>query len=159
MRCVLEEVTMDLILWRHADAEDGSPDLARELTAKGHKQAAAMARWLSIHLPKDVRTLVSPAIRARQTAEALTRDYASVEEIGTGASYAAVLSAAGWPEHKGAVLVVGHQPTLGQVAAYLITNEPADWNIKKGAIWWFTCRKRSDQGQVVLRAVMSPELV
>mgnify|MGYP003693557069 CR=1 FL=1 len=26
---------MDLILWRHAEAEDGSPDLARELTAKG----------------------------------------------------------------------------------------------------------------------------
>src|SRR6202795_3586874 len=103
---------MDLILWRHAEAEDGSPDLARKLTAKGHKQAAEMAHWLSLHLPKDVRTLVSPAIRARQTAEALTGDYASAEEIGTGASYAAVLSAAGWPEYKGAVLVVGHQPTL-----------------------------------------------
>lgn len=150
---------MDLILWRHAEAQDGSPDLARELTAKGHKQAAEMAQWLSRHLPKETRVLVSPAVRARQTAEALKRDYTSAEEISTGASYTAVLSAAGWPEHKGAVLIVGHQPTLGQVAAYLIANEPADWNIKKGAIWWLTYRKRGDQGQVVLRAVMSPELV
>jgi phosphohistidine phosphatase len=150
---------MDLILWRHAEAEDGSPDSARELTAKGHKQAAEMAHWLSLHLPKDVRTLVSPAVRARQTAEALTQDYTSVKDIDTGASYTAVLSAAGWPEHKGTVLVVGHQPTLGQVAAYLITNEPVDWNIKKGAIWWFTHRKRGTQRQLVLRAVMSPDLV
>jgi phosphohistidine phosphatase len=150
---------MDLILWRHAEAEDGSPDMARELTAKGHKQAAGMAHWLSLHLPKDIRTLVSPATRARQTAEALTRDYTSVEAISPGAPYTAVLSAAGWPEHKGGVLVVGHQPTLGQVAAYLVTNQPADWNIKKGAIWWLTYRKRGDQGQLVVRAVMSPELV
>ena len=82
---------MDLILWRHAEAEDGSPDLARELTAKGHKQAAEMARWLSRHLPKEARTLVSPAIRARQTAEALTRDYTTVKEISPGAPYTAVL--------------------------------------------------------------------
>ncbi len=150
---------MDLILWRHAEAEDGSPDLARELTAKGHKQAAEMARWLSRHLPKEARTLVSPAIRARQTAEALTRDYTTVKEISPGAPYTAVLSAAGWPEHKGAVLVVGHQPTLGQVAAYLVAGESADWNIKKGAIWWLTHRMRGEQGQLVVRAVMSPELV
>ena len=53
----------------------------------------------------------------------------------------------------------GISPRLGQVAAYLITSEPADWNIKKGAIWWLTYRMRGDQGQLVLRAVMSPELV
>ena len=35
--------TMDLILWRHADAQDGSPDMERALTAKGLKQAELMA--------------------------------------------------------------------------------------------------------------------
>jgi phosphohistidine phosphatase len=28
---------MDLILWRHAEAEPGEPDLGRRLTAKGIK--------------------------------------------------------------------------------------------------------------------------
>ena len=62
---------MDLILWRHADAEDGADDLARRLTAKGHKQAAAMARWLRAHLPKDYTVVASPAVRAQETAQAL----------------------------------------------------------------------------------------
>jgi phosphohistidine phosphatase len=150
---------MDLILWRHAEAEDGSPDSARELTPKGHKQAAEVAQWLERHLPKETRILVSPAVRARQTAEALTSDFKTIAEIAPGAPYQAVLSAAGWPKHKGAVMVVGHQPTLGHVAAWLIAGEAAEWNIKKAAIWWLTYREREDQGQVVLRAVMSPELV
>jgi phosphohistidine phosphatase len=37
---------MELILWRHAEAEDGIPDMARELTSKGKKQAKHMAAWL-----------------------------------------------------------------------------------------------------------------
>ena len=39
---------MELILWRHADAELGQPDSERRLTDKGHKQAARMAKWLEI---------------------------------------------------------------------------------------------------------------
>ena len=42
---------MNLLLWRHAEAQDGDPDLARELTARGRKQAEKMAHWLhSIYL-------------------------------------------------------------------------------------------------------------
>ena len=149
---------MDLILWRHADAEDGSPDSARKLTAKGHKQAEEMAQWLKPRLHKDTRILVSPAVRAQQTARALTDEFKTVQEIAPGASYPAILEAAGWPSHKGAVLVVGHQPALGQAAAWLISGDAAEWNIKKAAIWWLTYRDREDQGQVVLRAVISPEL-
>src|SRR5436190_21449722 len=37
---------MDLILWRHADAEPGEPDIGRRLTAKGLKQAERVAAWL-----------------------------------------------------------------------------------------------------------------
>ena len=37
---------MELILWRHAEAEDAEPDLTRNLTSKGNRQAALMARWL-----------------------------------------------------------------------------------------------------------------
>ncbi len=34
---------MDLLLWRHAEAEDGTPDLKRKLTPRGEKQARQMA--------------------------------------------------------------------------------------------------------------------
>ncbi|MEZ5719744.1 MAG: histidine phosphatase family protein, partial [Burkholderiaceae bacterium] len=54
---------MDLILWRHAEAEVGTEhmnDLARPLTARGEKQAARMAAWLDRQLPDGLRVLSSP---------------------------------------------------------------------------------------------------
>ncbi len=114
---------MDLILWRHAEAEPGEPDLGRRLTAKGIQQAERMAKWLDRHLPATTRVLTSPADRAEQTALALKRKYRVVPEIAPGASASAVLAAAGWPDAREPVLVVGHQPTLGEVAAYLLTGD------------------------------------
>ena len=150
---------MDLILWRHAEAADGAPDLARELTAKGVKQAQDVARWLRPRLPRQTRIIVSPAQRTLQTAKALTADLEIVRDLAPGASPAAVLAAAGWPEHKGAVLVVGHQPTLGLVASMLIAGEPMPWSIRKGAVWWLSHRVRGERPQVVLRAVLSPDFI
>ena len=114
---------MDLILWRHAEAEPGEPDLGRRLTAKGIQQADRMAKWLDRHLPATTRILSSPADRAQQTAQALKRKFRVLDELVPGASVSAVLTAAGWPDAKEAVLVVGHQPTLGEVAAYLLTDQ------------------------------------
>ena len=150
---------MDLILWRHADAEDGAPDAVRKLTAKGEKQAERMAAWLKSYLPKDARVLVSPARRAQQTAQALTDDFQTVKEIGVGADATAILVAAGWPDAKGAVVIVGHQPVLGRVAALLLAGAEEDWAVKKGGVWWLSNRVRQDERQTVLRAVMSPEFL
>jgi phosphohistidine phosphatase len=150
---------MDLILWRHAEAVDGQPDLARELTPKGMKQAKAIAQWLSSRLPRRTRIIVSPAERTQQTAAALTDDFEIDRRLAPGAPPTAMLAAAGWPEHRGAVVVVGHQPTLGMAAALLIAGEPLPWSIKKGAIWWLSHRVRGEHPQVVLRAVMSPDLL
>jgi phosphohistidine phosphatase len=150
---------MNLILWRHAEAEDGTPDLARELTDKGRKQAAKMAEWLRPRLPKDVRILVSPAQRARQTADALDMHYEVVEEIAPGADAAQVLAAVGWPEATESAVVVGHQPTLGRVISLLAIGEEGELTIKKGAIFWIARRVRGGGAQNVLRAVLSPDLV
>ncbi len=150
---------MDLILWRHAEAADSQPDLARELTPKGVKQAKAVAQWLSSRLPRQTRIIVSPAERAQQTAAALTVDFEIDRRLAPGMPPTAVLAAAGWPEHRGAIVVVGHQPTLGMAAALLIAGEPMPWSIKKGAIWWLSRRVRGEDPQVVLRAVMSPDLI
>jgi phosphohistidine phosphatase len=146
---------MDLILWRHADAESGTPDDERRLTAKGIKQAEHMAAWLRERLPKDAVILASPARRARETAQALSKKLEVTEELGAGATPETVLRVAGWPRGAGTVLVVGHQPTLGQTAALLLTGKPQEWSIRKGAIWWLARRDRD----TVLRAAIAPELL
>ena len=149
---------MDLILWRHAEAEDSFPDLKRALTPKGRKQAAKMAAWLHKHTPESTLVLASPAVRAQQTAEAFTKSFETVDKIAPGAAYAAVLEAAGWPAGKGTVLVVGHQPTLGQAAASLLFGEAMELELKKGAILWLVSEPGAP-GQAVLRAALSPGLI
>ncbi len=148
---------MDIILWRHAQAEDGLPDLDRPLTPLGRKQAARMAAWLDRSLPNVCRILCSPAVRARQTADALGRKYKIVPEIDPGATAPQVLDAAGWPDGRGPVLLVGHQPWLGQVAALLLTGQVQDWTVKKANAWWIAQRDREEGNAVYLKAVLAPE--
>ena len=151
--------TMDIILWRHAEAADGAPDAARPLTPRGRKQAKAVACWLKKRLPAEARILASPAVRAVQTADALGLPFEQLAQLGTAASGAGLLGAAGWPHAGGTVVVVGHQPTLGRAAALLLTGEAADWSVRKGALWWFARRPRNGAEETVLRAVMAPDLV
>lgn len=148
---------MDLVLWRHAEAEDGGNDLARALTGKGTKQAARMAEWLDARLPKNARVLVSPALRAQQTAAPLARVAETTDQIAPGAPAADVLKAAGWPRGSGTVVVVGHQPTLGAAAALAVTGKAAQWRMKKGGVWWLSA-KEGDATAVVI-AVMTPDLL
>jgi phosphohistidine phosphatase len=151
---------MDLILWRHAEAEDGeaaTPDHKRRLTARGEIQAKQVARWLRQHLPRKRRILVSPAERTQQTAHALELPYEIEPHLGTGASAKEALTVAGWPDQSGTVVIIGHQPTLGRIAALLLGGQEADWSIKKGGVWWFSSRVRNDEPQTVLRAVLNPD--
>ena len=154
---------MELLLWRHAEAELGEPDLGRALTSKGEKQARRVAQWLHAHLPDSAHILVSPARRAQQTAQALAeltrREFETVEAAAPGATADELLAATGWPKPRQTVLVVGHQPTLGWLASRLLTGAEADWPIKKGGLWWLSSRSRGGIEQVVVRAVVSPDLI
>ena len=151
---------MDLILWRHAEAHaprEGQSDLDRALTSKGERQAQRMADWLNQRIAHSTRILVSPALRTQQTAKALGRSFKTVEALAPDAGWEALLAVARWPDASEPVLVVGHQPTLGQVAAQLLAQTPQSWAIKKGAVVWIRCRERDDAPQVVLQAVQSPD--
>jgi phosphohistidine phosphatase len=151
---------VDLILWRHAEAvveREGLADLERALTPKGERQAQRMADWLNHRIAHSTRVLVSPARRCQQTAKAMGRSFKTVEAIAPGASPQALLKAARWPEASEPVLVIGHQPTLGEVAALLLTGQAQPWAIKKGAVWWLRSRDREGSAQVVLQAVMAPD--
>ena len=119
---------MDLLLWRHAEAEDPGRggDLARALTPRGRTQAERMAAWLLPRLPASARILASPARRA----------------------------AAAWRGATGPGLVGAHPPTIGQAAALAMGVPGAEWQVKKGAVWWLSTGKG---GSVRVHAVQSPD--
>jgi phosphohistidine phosphatase len=145
---------MELILWRHAEAEDGKPDLERELTAKGREQAARVAAWLLARLPAEYTVIASPAARAQQTAAALKVPVKTLRQLGPGAKLGAIAEAAGWPRSVGTIVVVGHQPDLGRAAAYLLSGKESEWHIEKGGLWWL-----AGDIPVIVKAVLSPALL
>lgn len=157
---------MELILWRHAEAEDfASSDLARRLTPRGERQAARMAQWLISKLggaadaADQWRIIASPAVRARQTAAALQLPIETVAAIAPDAPADAILRAADWPNSAVNVIVVGHQPTLGMVAGRLINGVDAYVPVKKGAIWWFRRSERDGEPKTELVAMATPDTV
>jgi phosphohistidine phosphatase len=150
---------MDLILWRHCDAASGVADELRPLTPLGAKQAARMARWLNERVPAGCRIIVSPALRAQQTAQALDRKFETVPEIGTGASVAGVLTAANWPEAREPVLVVGHQPTLGRVASFLLAGDEMDQAMRTGAVWWLSNGVHQEPAAIALKVAIDPDYI
>ena len=150
---------MELLLWRHAEAEDGDDDMKRRLTERGEKQARTMAAWIREHQPKDMRIIVSPSVRTQQTVETLKLPFETIRKIGPEACVSELIAASGWPLAQGAVLIVGHQPSLGRMASLLLAGQESDWSIKKGALWWLSNRVRRSEAQTVLRAVIPVEML
>jgi phosphohistidine phosphatase len=153
---------MDLILWRHAEAQEpreGQSDLDRPLTPKGERQAHRMAQWLNQRLPESTRILVSPAVRTQQTAQALERRFRTVDAIAPDASAQTLLETVRWPAARDPVLVVGHQPTLGLALSRLLGGDPLQsLAVRKGGVWWLRSRDREGgEMQLLVLAVQSPE--
>jgi phosphohistidine phosphatase len=112
---------MRLYLVRHAEAEPGTPDELRPLTANGRQAARALGRQLREETGRVDAVVSSPLLRARQTAEAIARELdlqaEPVELLAPGAGEAELLAAI---EGRGDVVVaVGHQPDCGKLAAAL----------------------------------------
>jgi phosphohistidine phosphatase len=153
---------MDLILWRHAEAQEPAPgqtDMARALTRQGEKQAARMAQWLDRQLPDGARIWSSPARRTEQTVLALGRKYKVSQALSPQASVEQLLELAQWPNGKGCILLVGHQPTLGQTLAQLLGISAGECAVRKGSVWWLRYREREEGGQTVVATVQCPEFL
>jgi len=158
---------MDLILWRHAEAEVAEPggdDLSRPLTKKGERQASRMAAWLDRHLPEGTRVLVSPSERTQQTVAPLGRKFKLRDELVPDTTVADVLTLLKWhpetgPQSKGPVLLVGHQPYLGQLIARLLGMDEQICSVRKGGVWWLRTRMRDGQLQTVLLTVAVPDFI
>ncbi|AXE28987.1 histidine phosphatase family protein [Chromobacterium phragmitis] len=150
---------MDLILWRHAEAEDGIDDLARALTRRGQQHASLMASWLRQRLPDDYLLLASEARRSQQTAAYLAKSYEVLPELNPGAGVDEVLGAVAWPEAERPVVLVGHQPYLGWLAARLMSEQQQMWSVKKGSVWWLNRRERHGYEQVRLKLMLTPGML
>ena len=106
---------------RHAEAESGEPDELRRLSPEGREQARELGKRLAAEGVRPDAILTSPLLRARETSEALAAEIGaeseSSEALAPGATAAGVRAAV---EGRGeTVLVVGHQPDCGQIAAEL----------------------------------------
>jgi phosphohistidine phosphatase len=148
---------MNLILWRHAEAEKSALDQSRKLTPRGIEQARAMAAWLIPRLPTETRILVSPAQRTLQTADLLHVEYTIVDALYSSTDCESLMQRVDWPEGEGNVLIVGHQPTLGELAATILTGRGDSWEIEPSGLWWFESTPLS--GRIQVKAAMSPELL
>ena len=151
---------MDLIFWRHAEAEDereGLADIDRPLTAKGEKQAQRVGAWLDRHLPDGTRVLCSPALRCQQTALALGRKFKLRDALAPGAVVTDLLDAAQWPHARRPVMIVGHQPVLGEAVARVLDVPVAACVVRKACVWWLRSRERDGHEQTLVWAVQSPE--
>lgn len=153
---------MDLIFWRHAEADDwteGCDDMQRALTSRGEKQAKRMAAWLDRQLPEGTRIVSSPARRCEQTVLALGRKFKLRTELAPDTTADALLAAAGWPNGRSVVLLVGHQPSLGQAISLLLGLQQDSCPVRKGAVWWIRTRERDGDTQTVVVTVQAPELL
>ena len=148
-----------LILWRHADAEMpamGQSDMTRVLTAKGVNQALEMARWLNKRLPSDTLVLTSPAERAKETARGLRLEAHELDVLSPDARYPTILTYLN-QSLADSVMLVGHQPWIGQLLAHLLGFPEGELSVKKGAVWWL--RLSSEGTHYKVHAVQTPKML
>ena len=152
----------EIIFWRHAEAHDatvGQDDLDRKLTVKGLRQAERVAFWLDRNLPQQCRVYASPAKRSQQTVRCLSRKSKTLNELNPTARPEEVLAAVGWGIQTEPIVIVGHQPWIGECIHWLLMDAAAPLTVRKGAVWWLQSRERDGVKDVIVRAVATPELL
>lgn len=146
----------NILLWRHAQAEDladfddldfDNRDSARPLSKKGQKQAEKVAGWLKNNMPKGTLIVSSNALRAKQTAQSLGLEYIVIADLAPNVTLETALKTIGELSVNNLasdnLLLVGHQPWIGLLAAQLLnfpkklSESAKEISIKKGAVWWF----------------------
>ncbi len=156
-----------VIFWRHAEAEDApgsaqgdEADLRRNLTKQGRRDAALVAAWIKSQLPKPWTVITSPAARARQTAQHLSDYPVADPRLRPDADMAELLSVVSeFPREGGALILVGHQPTLGRAGLYWITGCDQQFSLRKSGLLWAVERSREAGIQRSLRACTSADLL
>jgi phosphohistidine phosphatase len=159
---------MELFIIRHAIAEEPRADLEdaeRELTSKGRKRFAQSVEALSSLGIGFDRIVHSPWRRAAQTAELLTpicdHDPRSLDALARPPDSALLELLAGDRFEAQRLALVGHEPWLTELVAWLVVGDPTDgdarFELKKGAVAHL--RGTPAPGQMQLIALMTPKLL
>ena len=159
---------VELYIVRHGLAEERGgawpDDAKRPLTGKGMARLRKEARGLqTIGVAFDV-ILTSPLVRARQTAEILGAGLeprphlVNIESLSPDGSYAAVMSDLAKHSKHERIALVGHEPSIGELAARLVgSRHPLPF--KKGAICCIAVDSLPPAGPGALRWFLSPKLL
>lgn len=162
---------MDLLVVRHAIAGDrdayartGRPDHERPLTDEGRKKMRANARGLRAVVPALDLLASSPFARARETAEILAAAYdgMAVTEVPALASGGSRDELVAWlrGQRVERAAVVGHEPDLGELIAWLATGDATPFvGLKKGGACLLACPGAPGPGHAELRWVLTPKLL
>ena len=153
---------MDLILWRHAEAEaPGSVGLddKRPLTKRGLRHAGRMANWLDRRLPETARVIASPALRCTQTADLLSRQYKIRDELALQTSVIDVLTVLRWPILQRPTLLIGHQPWIGELVANLLGSPKCDVHVSRGSVIWLRSKTHDNVIQTRILTVQNPRFL
>ena len=159
---------MDIYLIRHADAfrlgeRGATTDEERPLTEQGEAQARRVGAGLERRGVRPAVVLTSPLVRARQTADlvasqwlAATPPVQNLKELTPGSKRRKLARALG-DLAKDSVILVGHQPDLGEWAAWLIGSKKAQLDLAKAGVAHIDCEGAPDKGKGTLRWLVPPE--
>jgi len=139
---------MKLYLLRHGiaeerDAKEYPDDSARPLTSEGKRRTKLFGRWLRRRVVRFDAILSSELLRARQTADIVAsvlrfpERLVRLPELAPEGDVRKLVKAVAtrWPTAK-KLLIVGHEPQLGELFSYLCTGRPNTLEItfKKGGL-------------------------
>jgi phosphohistidine phosphatase len=155
-------------LLRHAEAEDVSPsglDADRRLTAAGVKRMKAVAKAIKSLEPGYDLILISPLVRARQTAEPVAealgykKALAVTDALKPNADPEAILAELAKRSPK-SVLVVGHQPHMGSLFGRLLAGEAGlEVEMKKASLAAFETGSDPSEGPAQLKFYLPPKVL
>lgn len=129
---------MHLYILRHANADtEAAMDDARELSEKGREQAKTVAKFCAHHGIRPDVIFASPLIRAQQTAKPVAKELGmeitTARWLACGATPGGILAQLAALPRTAAVMLVGHQPDLGELIGHLLGASGESVNVRKAS--------------------------
>lgn len=158
---------MKLILVRHAEAVElgkagAQTDFERPLTDLGRRQAAALAAALKAKGVRPTAVLTSPLVRAVQTAEPLVAELTPgkpavvTDRLSQGELKPKKLTKVTGEVGGDLLILVGHQPDIGEYAAWLLDCEEDNIRFEKAAAVCFEFEDEVEEGEGALEWMVPP---
>jgi len=159
---------MNLYVVRHADARPLggaiTTDNERPLSPRGESEARAMGRVLARVEPQPPLFVCSPLLRARRTAELLGEPFTPAvqadvwEDLTPGIRFKDVVAHL-QATSVHAVVLIGHQPDMGHLLAYLIADGATEIALPPGAMASLTLSPGTGGGSARLHWLVTPDLI